>query len=370
MRFNSNLYWKSDILNDLCEFYKGNGISKDDLSSEGCNCILYGQLYTTYLNEVITKVVSKTSIKLANPFYSKINDLIIPSSGEDPIDIAVARSIQVENVLLGGDLNILRPKNDINSSFLSYQLNGKRKLDIAKIAQGKSIVHLHNSDLKNIRIYYPCMEEQSKIATLLLKIDKRIETQIKIIEDLKSQKNMILNKVFKELFDTPNGIIGDYIKYEQPSKYLVDSKDYVSKSDNVVPVLTANQAFILGYTEESYGIYDKGDCIIFDDFTMDSKFVDFNFKVKSSAIKILTAKENINIKYFFEYLQYLNLFSTEHKRHYLSEVEKKPICVPPINIQENILTKLSIFNSKIKNEEIILHNYELQKNYLLDNMFI
>lgn len=103
-----------NTLNILCQFYKGNGLTKNDLSNQGLDCILCGQLYTTYLNEVITTIISKTQAKLDNLFYSKINDLIIPSSGEDSIDIAVARSVQVDNVLFGGDLNVLRPINDFN----------------------------------------------------------------------------------------------------------------------------------------------------------------------------------------------------------------------------------------------------------------
>ena len=199
LRFEYDKQWKSGILDNLCQFYKGSGLSKNDLSNDGSDCILYGQLYTTYSNEVITNIISKTKTKLENPFYSKINDLIIPSSGEDPIDIAVARSVQVDNVILGGDLNVLRPNNEINSTFLSYQLNGKRKKDIAKIAQGKSIVHLHNNDLRKIKIYYPDIKEQYKISDLLFKIDKLITTQIKIIEDYTSYRNAIVDYFFEVL---------------------------------------------------------------------------------------------------------------------------------------------------------------------------
>ena len=91
------------------------------------------------------------------------------------------------------------------------------------------------------------------------------------------------------------------MNYEQPTKYLVSDTDYSSDASKI-PVLTANKSFVLGYTNEKFGIYDKGECIIFDDFTMDLKFVDFPFKVKSSAIKILTPKLNVNLRFVFEYL--------------------------------------------------------------------
>lgn len=374
--------WTKYRVSDLLETYPTNSLSWDQLSYDISKLknIHYGLIHNGFETTCIdVKSDLIPYIKLA--YYPKkytllkIGDLILADASEDREDVGKSIEIieEVKQKTISG-LHTIHARDKVNfiiKGFKGFYFKSKpMKEQIFKIANGSKIYGITSSNFNELYMCMPGKLEQEKIVSLMMKIEQRIQTQSKIIEDLKSQKNMILNKVFKELFDTPNGIIGDYIKYEQPSKYLVDSKDYVSKSDNVVPVLTANQAFILGYTEESYGIYDKGDCIIFDDFTMDSKFVDFNFKVKSSAIKILTAKENINIKYFFEYLQYLNLFSTEHKRHYLSEVEKKPICVPPINIQENILTKLSIFNSKIKNEEIILHNYELQKNYLLDNMFI
>jgi type I restriction enzyme S subunit len=106
----------------------------------------------------------------------------------------------------------------------------------------------------------------------------------------------------------------------------VTNTDY-SSDDSLIPVLTANKAFILGYTKENFGIYDKGECIIFDDFTMDIKFVDFLFKVKSSAIKILTTKTDVNLKFMFEYLSFL-FISNDHKRHYISEIERMKIHCP------------------------------------------
>ena len=112
------------------------------------------------------------------------------------------------------------------------------------------------------------------------------------IADLQTSKSLIRgirNDVFGKLRKSVgfNAMIGDVLSYEQPQSYLVEDTEYTNEG---TPVLTANKAFVLGYTSEIEGIYDKGDCIIFDDFTLDCKYVDFSFKVKSSAIKILTAK--------------------------------------------------------------------------------
>ena len=110
--------WYKRKLNEICLFYKENGLSKSDLSNEGILCILYRELYTTYKNEVINDIKNKTNTILANPFFSRNNDLIIPDSGEDPINIVGARTIYQKDVILGGDLNMLRPKSNVSAVFL------------------------------------------------------------------------------------------------------------------------------------------------------------------------------------------------------------------------------------------------------------
>ena len=370
LRFSYKGDWSKRKLNEICLFFKGNGLSKSDLSNEGFPCILYGELYTTYKNEVISDIISKTNTTLSNPFLSRNNDLIIPGSGEDPIDIAVARAIYQNDIILGGDLNILRPKSNVSAAFLSYQLNGVRRYDIAKKAQGKSIVHLHNSDLKEVLVSIPSYDEQLHIVKLLTKIDEMIETQSKIIDTLSSQKKQIRNLIFKDIHKNANCCIQDYVIYEQPQKYIVHSTDYLSYGKDYTPVLTANQSFILGYTLEKDGIYEKGDCIIFDDFTNENKYVDFPFKVKSSALKILQTKEGLMLKFFYEYLQFLNFESTDHKRHYLSEVAVTDISVPNLKEQTFVCKIFTSFDNKLKNEEALLEKYRLQKQFLLNNLFI
>ena len=370
MRFPYKGDWHKRKLNEICLFFKGNGLSKSDLSNEGFPCILYGELYTTYKNEVISDIISKTNTTLSNPFLSRNNDLIIPGSGEDPIDIAVARAIYQNDIILGGDLNILRPKSNVSAAFLSYQLNGVRRYDIAKKAQGKSIVHLHNSDLKEVLVSIPSYDEQLHIVKLLTKIDEMIETQSKIIDTLSSQKKQIRNLIFKDIHKNANCCIQDYVIYEQPQKYIVHSTDYLSYGKDYTPVLTANQSFILGYTLEKDGIYEKGDCIIFDDFTNENKYVDFPFKVKSSALKILQTKEGLMLKFFYEYLQFLNFESTDHKRHYLSEVAVTDVSVPNLKEQTFVCKIFTSFDNKLKNEEALLEKYRLQKQFFLNNLFI
>jgi len=177
--------WKEEQLDSIATLSKGIGISKEQLSEDGEPCILYGELYTKYKSEIIKHVESKTDIDSSKLKRSKANDVIIPCSGETAVDIATARCVPFDNILLGGDLNVIS-LHKYDGAFMSYQLNGKRKYDIARVAQGVSVVHLYGEHLKAIKTYNPSLPEQQKIAELLSLIDERIATQNKIIYKLKS----------------------------------------------------------------------------------------------------------------------------------------------------------------------------------------
>ena len=267
---------------------------------------------------------------------------------------------------------ILRPTQQISYGFLKPFFMSNKFIDSLRlvtygIRDGKSI---SVEEWLKLSTSLPSVEEQKKISAFLSLLDERIAAQIKIIEDLKKLKSAIRAKVFKQLESSCEcwSEIGNMLQYEQPSKYLVASTEY---SDSyATPVLTANKAFILGYTDEEFGIYSKGECVIFDDFTMDVKFVNFPFKVKSSAIKILTSNSGNDLYFVYEYLQNLGLVSEEHKRHYISEIEPMIVACPTFEEQQNISNLLRSFDSKIEcaNRELTLYNK--QKQYLLSQMFI
>jgi len=135
--------WEVKKLGEIATFSKGKGISKKDISVNGMyECIRYGELYTEY-SEVITTIVSRTNNSTNKSVYSQANDVIIPASGESRLDIATASCVVKENVLLGSDLNIIRTIH--NGSFLAYYLNSKRKIDIAKLTQCISVIHLYEN---------------------------------------------------------------------------------------------------------------------------------------------------------------------------------------------------------------------------------
>ena len=229
--------WKEERLSDIADLYKGAGISKDQLSVDGEPCILYGELYTKYKSETIKEVISKTSIDNTKLVRSKANDVIIPCSGETAEDIATARCVLNDNILLGGDLNIIRLHGH-DGSFMSYQLNGKRKYDIAKVAQGVSVVHLYGEHLKGVKTINPCLAEQKKIASLLTLLDERIATQNKIIEDLKKLKCAIIENVLNSNHCTNLrlGDVGSYIRglIYSSNDVVENSGTLVMRSNNIV----------------------------------------------------------------------------------------------------------------------------------------
>ncbi len=186
--------WEKKRLGEIAVFYKGKGISKNDIADNGnIECIRYGELYTVY-QETIDVVKSRTSVNPKDLVLSEADDVIIPASGETQIDIATASCVLKSGIALGGDLNIIR--SNFNGVFLSYLLNSKMKREIAKLAQGISVVHLYSSQLSLLKLEIPTVFEQTKIANFLSAIDTKINhTQTKI-EKAELWKKGLLQKIF------------------------------------------------------------------------------------------------------------------------------------------------------------------------------
>lgn len=163
--------------------------------------------------------------------------------------------------------------------------------------------------------------------------------------------------------------LGELLYYDQPTKYLVNSTEY--DDSYAIPVLTAGKTFILGYSNETHGIFSENlPVIIFDDFTTAIKFVNFPFKAKSSAMKILLPKKGVNIYYVFEAMKSIDYTIGGHERHWISKYSKIEIPVPCSEEQTKIAIFLSVISEKTETERKILNKYQLQKRYLLASLFI
>ena len=343
--------------------YKGTGISKDQLSDDGEPCILYGELYTKYKSETIREVISKTNIDNTKLVRSKANDVIIPCSGETAEDIATARCVLNGNILLGGDLNIIR-LHRYDGTFMSYQLNGRRKYDIAKVAQGVSVVHLYGEHLKGVKTINPCLEEQKKIASLLALLDERITTQNKIIDKLQSLIKGISQKIVR--FNKPNVRLSECLVCK--SSTLQESDVY---EQGTHPVYGANG--IVGYLD-NYNTEGEAVYIIKDGSGVGTVSYVTGKCSATGTLNTLQAKEGYSLQYLYYLLKVFNFepyktgMAIPHI--YFKDYGKAKVFCPSYTEQLRYARLLSAIDNKLSIEQNILTELRLQKQYLLRQMFI
>ncbi len=189
--------WEQRKLGDMAEFSKGSGYSKGDLIESGTPIILYGRLYTKYetiISDVDTFVEAKDG-----SVYSKGGEVIVPASGETTEDIARAASVDKSGILLGGDLNVVMPNEDINSAFLAISIsNGSLQRELARKAQGKSVVHIHNEEIRNLIVPFPTKAEQNKMENYFAALDHFITLHHRKCEETKILKKYMLQKMFPQ----------------------------------------------------------------------------------------------------------------------------------------------------------------------------
>ena len=384
--------WKKEQLGDTADFSKGAGISKEQLSEKGEPCILYGELYTKYKSEVIYDIISKTDIDSTKLVRSQANDVIIPSSGETAEDIATARCVLKNNILLGGDLNIIRLHKH-SGSFMSYQLNGKRKYDIAKVAQGVSVVHLYAEHLKGVNTYNPCMEEQEKIARLLSLLDERIATQNKIIEryeslirgindSLYAQYGNEVKTSFANLGSSYSGLSGKSAQDFGSGKPFIT---YLNVYSNNV-INEKDFQFVAIKDNEKQNVVEYGDVL----FTLSSETPE---EVGIGSVYLGKEKVYLNSFCFGIHITNTEVVYSPYLSYYVSstpfrkfiypyaqgstrfnlckaDFEKASIKLPSLENQKRIYSILSHIESKTETEKSLLDLYNSQKQYLLRQMFI
>jgi len=379
--------WKEERLADIADLYKGTGISKDQLSDDGEPCILYGELYTKYKSETIREVISKTNIDNTKLVRSKANDVIIPCSGETAEDIATARCVLNGNILLGGDLNIIR-LHGYDGAFMSYQLNGRRKYDIAKVAQGVSVVHLYGEHLKGVKTINPCLEEQKKIAKLLSLLDERIATQNKIIDKLQSLIKGINQRLFMN-----NGInykLGEVceIRSGYSGNQLLSKKGLkISRIETISghKVNLERVGYVAPFeSSENYKL-QVGDILFSNinsvEYIGNTAFIDKDYDLYHGMNLLRLTPNNMVVIPFYLYLllntnRMLNRFKTVCNKAVSqasinqTELGKTVVQIPDINAQEQICKLYQALYDKLESEKYANSLFQKQKQYLLRQMFI
>ena len=198
--FRDAVEWQRCTLGEIAKMSKGKGISKSDVVVRGRTpCVRYGELYTSY-GEIIETVKSSTNLPASDLVLSNAGDVIIPASGETKEDIATCACVVDGGVALGSDLNVIR--SPVDGRFFSYYLNGSRRRELAKVAQGDAVAHLYPAQLSGLEVYIPkAKAEQQRIADCLSSLDARLAAQVQRIDVLKMHRQGLLQQVFPSLED-------------------------------------------------------------------------------------------------------------------------------------------------------------------------
>lgn len=298
-------------------------------------------------------------------------------------------------------IKILRPKGKNDLKFL-FELMSLIRFE------AKEHKRYYISAYQNLTVPIPTPQEQQKIAACLSSLDDLITAESQKLELYQQHKKCLLQNLFPNClnydshrlndgqdsknqgnqenhknqgsdnvpkFRFPEFVdsgewevkrLGEVLDYERPDKYIVSSENY---NDSGIPVLTANKSFILGYTNETEGVCKNLPAIIFDDFTTDKKYVDFPFKVKSSAIKILRPKGNENLKFIFELMTLIRFEAKEHKRYYISSYQNLLVPIPKPQEQQKIAACLSSLDDLINAQSQKIELLQQHKKGLLQGLF-
>ena len=183
------------LIADLGEPFSVGNLSKDDLTDTGTPCVIYGELFTTY-REIISHVESYTN-KSDGMTFSKKGDLLFPSSTTvDAVSLITPSAINIDNVVLGGDMFGIHINSDYNAQYLSYYFNHIAKKQFAKYAKGSTIIHLHYKDIEKNKLLLPCLIEQNKTANNLISLDEKIKIESSYLQSVIKQKTYLLRQMF------------------------------------------------------------------------------------------------------------------------------------------------------------------------------
>ncbi len=301
----------------------------------------------------------------SNRFKPNIGDFLFSNIGAR-LGSGALLTIDKECSFAWNVMRIIPNKLIISPVFLSVSINSPSFYNLVISNQmGSGMCFVPKNILKGLKIPLPPLPEQTAIATVLSDTDKLLQALEKKIAKKRLIKQGAMQSLLEPKEDWVVKTLGDFLVYEQPTNYIVESTDYNANYD--IPVLTAGKSFILGYTNETKGVFKKYPVIIFDDFTTASKFVTFPFKVKSSAMKILKPKnDDVNLRFIYEIMQQIDFPLGDHKRHWIGKFQPLIIKVPKSKQEQTrIATILSDMDKEIEALEKQLAKYKQVKQGLM-----
>lgn len=285
------------------------------------------------------------AVSVADPMavnYSLVDgDLVVARTGA-----SVGKSYRYRPIdgalVFAGFLMAVRPDpNVLDPDYLSFIFQSRHYWDwITAESMRSGQPGINAQQLAQLEINPPSIEEQRAVAGALQRVVELIDASERLIAKKHDVKHGMMQELLTGRTRLPgftdawrSRMFGDLLTYRQPTKYLVNDTEYIESG---TPVLTAGKTFILGYTPEDHGIFSDLPVIIFDDFTTDSKYVEFPFKAKSSAMKMLIPKEDTDLRWAYERMQITDFVAVDHKRRWISEYSKIEIDVPTLAEQAAI----------------------------------
>jgi len=360
-----NEEWKESNLGHKVEFFTGLTYSPIDvIKKRGTLVLRSSNVKNGRIVDADNVYVNSDVVNCDN--VQKGDIAVVVRNGSRSL-IGKHAQIQVEmnNTVIGAFMTGIRSEQP---SYTNALLDTQKFNNEIEKNLGATINQITTGAFKKMIFSFPEFAEQTKIGDYFQHVDKLIEQKEKKYQKLRQFKKAMLDKMFPNNGATIPEIrfkgfsgeweekkLGEVLDYIQPTKYLVENTEYDDAYKT--PVLTAGKTFILGYTDETTGIFKENlPVIIFDDFTTATKFVSFPFKAKSSAMKILTAKEGSNIKFIFEAMQIMKYEVGGHERHWISKFSNFFISLPSLEEQ----TKIGNYFHHL-DKLINLHRQELEK---------
>ena len=378
--------WEEKKLSDIASFSKGKGYTKNDLVNDGSPIILYGRMYTKY-ETVISDIDTFVNLQEGS-IISKGGEIIVPASGETAEEISRASVVKNKGIILGGDLNIISLQKDkYNPEFFALTISsGTSQKRLSKLAQGKSVVHLHNEDLSGLQIKVPTLAEQQKIADFLSNVDSIITAETKILNSLQKKKKALMQKLFtRQLrFKSADGTdfpeweekkLGECVEILDSQRKPIESKERANRKgeypyygasgiiDYIDDYLFEGESILLG--EDGANIINRNSRLAF--------IATGKYWVNNHAHIMKANADNLNhfICEYLETLDYSKICAGSAQPKLTQDVIRNlTIKAPCKEEQEKIADCLSSMDSLIQNQQKVVTTWQQRKKALLQQMFI
>lgn len=367
--------WNSKKMKELASFSKGRGYSKGDLVSYGNPIILYGHLYTNYQSYI--QSVKTYATRKENSVISEGNEVIVPSSGETAEDIARASAVGKSGIILAGDLNIIKPSPILDSLFLGLNIsNSSVNKELIMRVQGSSVVHLYNSDIKEVNLSYPSMKEQQKIGNFFKHLDQMITLEQRKLGKIKALKSAYLAEMFPaEGERVPKRRFAGFTD-EWQKRQFKDILKTNSTKNNFTSLNSKGNYKVIQQGDNSVVGYATGDpfekykeVVLFGDHTVSLYNPDAPFFVATDGLKILSA-DGFTGDFLYILLGKYKPEPQGYKRHFTILVNEYCMITKNKEEQEAIGEFFKKIDGFITNQQQKLNKLKAMKQAYLQEMFV